>query len=297
MGFKNSPRLIAVALDPLGFVMRVIAGFRANQGFLLSGAVAYYTLLSIVPVFALILVALSQIADKHTLLETTRTYLELVAPGESEALTAQISVILQEWRVIGMVGLAILLFFSSLAFTVFENAISVIFKHRVAIHRRHFLVSAILPFCYIFILALGLFLVSIIKTTLFAAADQPLEILGYTLSINAVPAMVIYTLGLFGETLLLSLLYLLMPVGRMALGHAFIGGLTATLLWELTRHFLLWYFSTLSLVNVIYGSFASAIIILLSFEIGAIILLLGAQVIAEYERADMPSKGGAGWRT
>ena len=52
----------------------------------------------------------------------------------------------------------------------------------------------------------------------------------------------------------------------------------------MTRHFLVWYFSTLSLVNLVYGTFATVIIILLSFEAAAIILLMGAQVIAEYER-------------
>ncbi|MBE9564474.1 MAG: ribonuclease R, partial [Proteobacteria bacterium] len=35
---------------------------------------------------------------------------------------------------------------------------------------------------------------------------------------------------------------------------------------------------------VIYGAFATAIIILLTLEAAAIIVLLGAQVIAEYER-------------
>ena len=56
------------------------------------------------------------------------------------------------------------------------------------------------------------------------------------------------------------------------------------LLWEVTRHILLWYFSTLSLVGVVYGSLATTIIGLLSLEIASIIMLLGAQVIAEYER-------------
>jgi len=55
------------------------------------------------------------------------------------------------------------------------------------------------------------------------------------------------------------------------------------LLWEATRHILLWYFSTLS-VGVVYGSLATTIVGLLSLEIASIILLLGAQVIAEYER-------------
>ncbi len=91
-------------------------------------------------------------------------------------------------------------------------------------------------------------------------------------------------MGIFGEVLLLSSIYLVMPVGKLSLSHALIGGITAAVLWEITRHILVWYFSTLSMVNVIYGAFATVIIILLTLEAGAIILLLGAQVIAEYER-------------
>ena len=59
---------------------------------------------------------------------------------------------------------------------------------------------------------------------------------------------------------------------------------TVGLLWEATRHILLWYFSTLSVVGVVYGSLATTIVGLLSLEVASIILLLGAQVIAEYER-------------
>jgi uncharacterized BrkB/YihY/UPF0761 family membrane protein len=84
----------------------------------------------------------------------------------------------------------------------------------------------------------------------------------------------------------LTTVYLVMPIGQLAWSHALIGGVAATLLWELTRHLLVWYFSTLSFVSIIYGSLATTIIILLSFEFAAIILLLGAQVIAVYERID-----------
>jgi uncharacterized BrkB/YihY/UPF0761 family membrane protein len=37
-------------------------------------------------------------------------------------------------------------------------------------------------------------------------------------------------------------------------------------------------------VRLVYGSLATAITVMLSVEIAAIVLLLGAQVIAEYER-------------
>ena len=75
-----------------------------------------------------------------------------------------------------------------------------------------------------------------------------------------------------------------MPAGRLDWRHALIGGVTAALLWEVTRHVLVWYFATLSQVNVVYGSLTTAIVVLLSLEIAATLLLLGAQVISEYER-------------
>jgi uncharacterized BrkB/YihY/UPF0761 family membrane protein len=62
------------------------------------------------------------------------------------------------------------------------------------------------------------------------------------------------------------------------------GGVTAAVLWEITRHLLVWYFSTLSQVSTVYGSLTTSIAVLLSLEIAATLLLFGAQVIAEYER-------------
>jgi YihY family inner membrane protein len=87
-----------------------------------------------------------------------------------------------------------------------------------------------------------------------------------------------------GMVMMLTSLYLVMPVGRISVRYALAGGITATVLWEIIRHILVWYYSNISLVNVIYGSLATAVVVLLSIEIAVIILLLGAQVIAEFER-------------
>ena len=42
-------RATTVLQHPGAFALAVLRGFRANQGVLLAGAVAYYTLLSLVP--------------------------------------------------------------------------------------------------------------------------------------------------------------------------------------------------------------------------------------------------------
>ena len=106
--------------NPWQFILGVINGFRANQGLLLSGAVAYYTLLSIVPMFALIMLALSQVHETGDLLQTLHEYLVLITPNQADALIEQISAFQQNWKLVGLMGLLVLLFFSSFAFTSLE---------------------------------------------------------------------------------------------------------------------------------------------------------------------------------
>jgi cation transport ATPase len=74
-----------VMRQPGAFSLRVLRAFRANQALLLSGAVAYYTLLSIVPLLILILIALSAIIDQGALLATLGRYLEARAKADAGA--------------------------------------------------------------------------------------------------------------------------------------------------------------------------------------------------------------------
>ena len=132
-------------------------------------------------------------------------------------------------------------------------------------------------------MGVGLFLVTLISGALDALADKHIVMFGFDLSMQYTSRIALYFSGLFGMVIMLTSLYLVMPVGRISIRYALAGGVTATILWEIIRHILVWYYSTLSLVNVIYGSLATAVVALLSIEIAVIVLLLGAQVIAEFE--------------
>jgi membrane protein len=279
-----NPQTKKVLTHPGAFAIQTLKGFRANQGLLLAGAVAYYALLSLVPLLILIVIALSHVIGQTELLATLALYLEWLVPGQSKAIVSELKNFLEHRDVIGWVLLATMIFFSSLAFTVLENAMSVIFIHRVAIRRRHFLVSAILPYCYILFLGCGLLLVTLVSGVLQAMGEESVEFLGREWSLGGVSGVLLYLLGVGGEILILTSIYLVMPVGRLSLRHALIGGIAAALLWEITRHLLVWYFATLSQVSVVYGSLTTAIVVLLSLELAAVVLLLGAQVISEYER-------------
>jgi membrane protein len=269
---------------PGAFARQTLKAFRANQGLLLAGAVAYYALLSIVPLLILFVIVLSHWIDQGELLLTLGRYLEWLVPGQSGAIVDELENFLVHRDLMGWVLLGTMIFFSSLAFTVLENAMSVIFTHRVAIRRRHFMTSALLPYCYILSLGVGLLLVTLVSGVLQAMGEESIQFLGTEWSLHGVSGVLLYLLGVAGEVFVLTSVYMVMPVGSLSLRHALIGGVTATVLWEITRHLLVWYFSTLSQVSVVYGSLTTAIVVLLSLEIAATLLLLGAQVISEYER-------------
>jgi YihY family inner membrane protein len=273
-----------VVTHPLAFALQTLRSFSHNQGLLLAGAVAYYALLSVVPLLIVSVIALSYLVDQAALLRTLGRYLEWVVPSQSRAVLADVTTFLENGITTGAVLLATMLFFSSVAFSVLEKAMCIILAHRGTITKRHFLVSAVLPYCFVLLLGVALLCVTMASVTLQAMAEESVRILGRDWSLSGVSGVLLYLVGFSVETLILAALYLAMPVAPIRVSHALVGGFSAALLWEILRHALIWYFATLSNASVVYGSLTTAVVVLLSMELAATVLLLGAQVIAEYER-------------
>ncbi|MCP3727729.1 YihY/virulence factor BrkB family protein [Paraburkholderia sp. CNPSo 3272] len=275
-----------VTRHPLRFIFQVCMAFRKNQGLLLAGAIAYYALLSIVPLLILVAIAFSHFVGEQLLLDTLGRLLEWLVPGQSKAIVGELASFLAHRSVIGWFLVVTMIFFSSLAFTVLENALSIIFVHRVAIRRRHFLLSAIVPYLFSLSLGIGVLVVTLVSSGLHAVASDSIMLLGHAVPLTGATRVVLYLCGFAGEILVLTAIYLVIPAGRTTLRHAFVGALAAGVLWEITRRVLVWYFATLSEVSVVYGTLTTAIVVLFSLETLATLMLFGAQLIAEYERLD-----------
>ena len=263
---------------------QVLVTFMHNKGLLLAGAVAYYSLLSILPLLILLVLLLSHFLPEDQLLSTLSRYLDLVAPSQAVPLVQELTKFVRHREITSLAMAATLLFSSSLAFAVLERSIAIIFHHRVRSHSRHWLATAIIPYAYILVLGGGLLLVTLASGALETLGAHDIDILGHPQSMLRISGALLYAVGLAGEILLVSSIYMVMPVGRITWRQALIGGMTAGLLWEVTRHALVWFFTTLSKINVLYGSFATVISLLLGFELAATVLLLGAQVIALHEQ-------------
>ena len=273
---------------------RLFRNYRRNQCILLAGAVAYNTLLSLVPLFALLLVGLSYVVDQRLLLHTVAYNLEFLVPGQAPSITVQVEAFLRHRDLIGVIGVAALLFFSTVAFSILENAMAMIFHNRVGARRRHFAVSVLMPYVFVMALGIGLLLVTLVTGVLEGIAQRSVHILGRVWPLARLSRTLLHVIGTTGSGLMLTALYLVLPVRRVSLRHALIGAGAATALWEIARHLLVWYFAKLSMVNLVYGSLATTVILLLTLEVAALILLFGAQLIAELMSVDAgPAGDGA----
>lgn len=277
---------VATRMDrAMRFMRRVLRDFRRNQGLLLAGAIAYYTFLSVVPMALLAVIVLSHVLQEQQLSQVLSVYMDMIIPGYAGVLTEQMKPFFEHRVVVGVVGFIAMLFFSSIAFSMLENAMTLIFFHRFKkrTKRRHLLVSAIIPYLYMLLIALGVIAVSGAIGSIETFVYRQFVNFGWDFSLEGITGVLLYLTGLAGEFLILSSIYLVMPAVRVSLHYALIGGLTATVLWELTRRTLVWYYQAISMVNLIYGQIAIVVGALLCFEVAAIIILLGAQVIAELQ--------------
>ena len=287
------PRAAGITVARLiRFGRRVVRNFFGNKGLLLAGAVGYNALLSMLPLAAVLLVVVSAFLDTELILRIINAELSVVLPGQAETISGALETFVAEREFVGGIGFAILLFFSSIAFRMLEDAMSIIFRHHQRHKSRHPIISALIPFVYIGVMAVVLFFVTLFTAILQSHAFGPIVVFGSEIHFEDLSGWGLELLGFTSLVVVLGSFYRVLPVAKVRLKLALIGGTVAAILWELVLRTVVWYFANLSLVNVIYGSLATVIVVLLCMEIAAVIILLGAQVIAELEKS---AEAGVRW--
>jgi len=228
------------------------------------------------------------------LFHTLSTYIEMIIPGYATTLTQEAGVFIEHGKSVGIFVFLAMLFFGSIAFSALESAMSVIFSHRFRNPRRHFLLSPLFRTSISFLIGLGILLVSFMAGAIETHDGRPLIILDGVSSLEGTAFFALYLIGIFGEVLLLTSFYLVMPLVAHHVPACSAGRNDRDGFMEITRRVLVWYYSVVSSVNLIYGSFATSVVALISIEAIAVIVLLGAQVIAEVERRNSSGRHSTG---
>jgi YihY family inner membrane protein len=275
------------------FSWRVLRRFHRRKGLLLTSAVAYNAMLSIVPLLGLALVLVSHVVDESAIVALLERQLDEMLPGSAAPLTRAFSAFVEKRALASGVSFVVLVVFSALAFRTLDDALSTVLD-APAPHRRqrHRFTSVLLPVFYVALVTAGLLVATLLAIGLDTLPQRGLLLFGFELTLARASRVFLRLLAFAASAAMLASFYRIMPEVHVRMRHAVLGGLVAALLWELVRRTLVWYFASVSLVGFIYGSLATVVVLLLSFEAAALVVLLGGTVIAEVGRS---ARAGLPW--
>jgi uncharacterized BrkB/YihY/UPF0761 family membrane protein len=262
---------------------------------LLAGAVAYYALLSLLPMMILLVLGLSHWVTQAQLLATLQRYLEWLVPSQASAVLTDVLGFINHGVSIGVVLLGTLIFFSSLTFSILQKAMAQIFAHRCATVKRHPVVSALLPYSLLLLAGVALLGVTVISVAIQSLSQESLYAFGAEWPAPPLrPGLLRHGTGGGNPD---PHPVLRRPAHRPHLHPprpARGGGHHPDLGSHPPRPGLVFRHPVQSQRR--HGSLTTAVVVLFSIELAATLLLLGAQVISEYEQLEsrLGDAGGNG---
>ncbi|OBX36780.1 ribonuclease BN/unknown domain fusion protein [Halomonas elongata] len=166
------------------FGWRVLTSFLRNRGILLAGGVGYNVLLSIVPLFALLVVLLAGVVDERQLMGVLSIQVRHLTPAYAEVVLDAVRSLLDSRDAIGILGIPVLLVFSSFAFRMLEDALAIIFHAPDTHTDRSVWVSVLMPYAFMLVLGAGLLSLTLMVSLVNAVNAVWMALLGRELPLS-----------------------------------------------------------------------------------------------------------------
>ena len=266
---RNSALGRALKSRVAGVLGRSVDGFQHDNDLLWASALTYTTGLSIVPILAVALSALNGLGGAEVIRPLLERYLTANSPEITDRLMSFVSNV--NAKTLGAVGAAALLFTVVLTLGTVEQALNNIF--RVVYGRtmaRKFADYLSLTFAVPVLLAGALGVRQILVNRLPSIAGA-----GWISSSVAIWAGFVF-------------LYVFFPNRRVRLEAAAVGSLVAAILLQIAQWAFIYFQYGVNSYAAIYGALASIPVLLTWIYMTWVIVLLGAEVTAAFERRNQP---------
>jgi membrane protein len=263
-----------------------IDNFRSNGDTNQAAALAFYAILSFIPLFMLTLLAAGLIFGSHPgiqerLIATIREF----HPYFSGDFLMQVGRIEQTKKVLGWVGILSLVWFSAMIFNSLETSLDIIFRSK---SKRNYILSKLLAVAMI-PLGWAVAVTSIAITSIAAfVARYPLIAESGWLAATLVHGVLFrYVIPYLVMVAFFTFVYKVIPTGRVSLGGAFVGSALFSALMEAAKHLFTWYVAHYTRYDVIYGSLQTVVILVIWVFYVALILLFCAELVSSYQRRNL----------
>ena len=248
--------------------------FREDHLGLTAGSLTFTTLISVVPLFTVMLAIFSAFPMFATFQDDLEKYLmqALVPPGIAKPVLASLTQFSGKAKQLGVVGLIVLVGTALALMLTIDRTLNTIWRVRIT----RPIAQRVLVYWAAATLGPLLLGVSMSITSYLISASR-----GF---VSALPGGVNVLLLLVGFTLQwlgMAALFRHVPNTHVRWTHALAGGFFVALGFDLAKRLLGWYLHLVPTYSTIYGAFATVPIFLVWLYLGWVIVLLGA-VIAAY---------------
>ena len=267
---KKTPK--ARLLDIYDFVVFAFRRWSEDRCPQMAGSLAFTTLLAMVPMFALVVAALSRTPWFEDILVQIKIFLLLnLVP---EIAYRVITVYMEEFahnagRLTG-IGLGVVFVTAVVTMIMVDRQIHAIWRDPPS---RKLWVSIV---AYATLLLVGpmLIAISVSLTTYLMSLSTEVETSERARSFMLQAAPTVVSMGAF------FLLYKLVPHRQVRSGHAFTGALVAAVLFEAAKEGFAFYVANMRTYNVVYGTFVTFPFFLIWIYVSWLVVLFGAELTA-----------------
>lgn len=249
-----------------------------------AAAIAFYAILSLIPLFLLTLLAAGYFFSAHPLIQKDiAANIRAIHPFFSDDLLTNIVRLKESHHAVGWIGIISLLWLSAMIFEALEKALNIIFRAKTL---RNFVESKLLALAMIplgWLVSIASVGISYVATILWKqSAPVTKNFLSHFYTL--IPRYVIpYLL----TVAFVSLLYRIIPKTRISLRGAIGGAVIFATLLETAKYFFAWYIVNYTHYDVIFGSMEAVVLLVIWVFYVAMMLLFCAEIISSYERRDM----------
>jgi membrane protein len=260
--------------------------FQRNGDVNLAASIAFYAILSSIPLIILTILAASAVFgyNPRIQVEVIRAVQEFHPYFTGEFLI-QLGAVEDKGRLLGWVGIISLVWTASLIFNSVQAALGIIFRSR---ERRGFFASKLLAIAMIplgwtvGVINVGITYASTMMANKTVAANFGSLVRGLLAS-----AVFRYALPYLLMVAFFTFVYRVMSTGKVSVRNALMGSALFSALMEITKHLYAWYMSRGTNYNIIYGSLETVVIVVIWVFYVSVILLFCAELISSYQKRDL----------
>jgi membrane protein len=269
MRFKRLKKI----LKNFGLLWPALRKFNDDNGFFLSSGITFNILVNLIP-FVMLLLALvgTYLYNDQEVLNHIRAYFRDLVPALDPKIMKHLTNVIQNRQIVGILGFAGLLWFSTWVFSSLRIALNIVFRVKKSRGMLRGLGIDLLMILLAGILLLVSMILSSAVTFLQNYQGHIPVAIGPTIQ-----WILKYLLPFFLTYCMFFLIYKIIPDKRVHFESALQAALFTGLLWELAKHLFGWYVVHLAGFSIFYGSFSTLIIFVFWVYYSSTILVVGGE--------------------